>query len=149
MIPIADLSQILSELLNSPDGMQKLQNAATSLGIAAPEPVPEPPAAGGLDLSAILGALGGTTTPGGNGAPPPREMLPDSGGGLAELGDLSMITKLMPLMSDFKKEDENTRLLHALRPYLQEPRRERLEQAVKILRLLKLLPLLKDSGGLF
>ena len=144
---------MLSELLNSPDGMQKLQNAATSLGITAPpEPaVTEPPAAaGGLDLSAILGMLGGAGggTPGNSGTPS-LDVPENSGGGLAELGDLSMITKLMPLMSDFKKEDENTRLLHALRPYLQEPRRERLEQAVKILRLLKLLPLLKDSGGLF
>ena len=121
---MADLSQMLSELLNSPDGMQKLQNAAASLGIADsgdPPQVKEAPAVhtepkGGVDLSA--------------------------------LGDLSMLTKIMPLMSDFKKEDENTRLLNALRPYIQNERKEKLDQSIKIIRLLKLLPLI-NGGDLF
>ena len=42
--------------------------------------------------------------------------------------------------------DTRTQLLTALKPHLSEPRREKVDTAIKILRLLELLPVLKESG---
>ena len=44
--------------------------------------------------------------------------------------------------------DDSTRLLAALRPLLGEARQKKLDEAAKILKLLHLLPLLKESGVL-
>ena len=40
----------------------------------------------------------------------------------------------------------DVRLLSALRPYLKGPREQRLDEAVRLLRLTKLLPLLQEQG---
>ena len=57
---------------------------------------------------------------------------------------LSALTKIMPLLSDMNKEDDVSRLLFALRPFLSIERRKKLEEAEKILKIMKILPLLKD-----
>ena len=49
-------------------------------------------------------------------------------------------------------EDERTALIKALRPMLGEEKQKRADEAVKILSLIRMLPLLRDSGvfkGLF
>ena len=58
------------------------------------------------------------------------------------------IAKLMKIMGSLggRKNDERTGLLLALKPHISEKRRERVDRAVKILKLLDLLPLLQDSG---
>ena len=55
---------------------------------------------------------------------------------------------MMNIMSRFKSQGNNTRtqLLTALKPHLSEPRREKVDTAIKILKLIEILPLLKDSG---
>lgn len=52
--------------------------------------------------------------------------------------DLEMIMKLGSMMSDFSKEDERMRLLQDLKPFLSDTRRDKIDSAVKILRLLKI-----------
>ncbi len=42
--------------------------------------------------------------------------------------------------------DTRTQLLTALKPHLSEPRREKVDTAIKILKMIEVLPLLKDSG---
>ncbi len=42
--------------------------------------------------------------------------------------------------------DDRSRLLLALRPHLSEGRRERVDKAIKLLRLISVMPLLKESG---
>ncbi len=58
------------------------------------------------------------------------------------------IGKVMSILGRLKStgNDERTRLLLALKPHLSEKRRERVDRAVKILKLLDMLPLLQDSG---
>ena len=51
------------------------------------------------------------------------------------------------LLSGVKKDDENTVLLKALRPYLQNERQQRLDETIKIMHMLQILPML--GGGLF
>ena len=62
----------------------------------------------------------------------------------AELGNImSIVSKL-----NQKNDDPRTALLAALKPHLSERKREKVDTAIKILRLLELLPLLKESGVL-
>jgi hypothetical protein len=65
------------------------------------------------------------------------------------LGDNDLIN-VMNLVSKLntKSEDSRTILLNSLKPHLSEPKREKVDTAIKILRLLELLPLLKESGVL-
>ncbi len=59
-----------------------------------------------------------------------------------------MAAKLAPMLSQLNREDDSTRLLMALRPLLREERRRKIDEAVKILQLMRLLPMLRDMGGL-
>ena len=85
-------------------------------------------------IQAAMTALGGgeATPP----PPPPESALPD----------LSGISRLLPLLSGVKKDTPDTQLLYALRPYLHGQRAERLEEAVQLLKLAHLLPLLQEQG---
>ncbi len=62
---------------------------------------------------------------------------------------LGALTKLAPLMNGFSADDEVSRLLEALRPFLGEEKRRRLDQAARLMRLIKVIPLIKDSGLFF
>ncbi len=119
-----ELNDKLTRLLSDPNSMAKIQGMMAALSGAetpsTPEPSPLPP----------------TTPPS---APMPN--LPLDG-----LPDLSMLSKLAPLMGVFGKEDDDTRLLQALRPYLRGEREQRLDDTMKMLRLTKLLPLLQEQG---
>lgn len=55
---------------------------------------------------------------------------------------------MMNIMSRFKSQgnDTRTQLLTALKPHLSEPRREKVDTAIKILKLIELFPLIKESG---
>ena len=52
-------------------------------------------------------------------------------------------------MNNFSADDEVSRLLEALRPFLGEEKRRRLDQAARLMRLIKVIPLIKDSGLFF
>lgn len=56
--------------------------------------------------------------------------------------------ELMGVLSALKNSgtDDRSRLLLALRPHLSEARRERVDKAIKLLRLVSVMPLLKESG---
>lgn len=60
---------------------------------------------------------------------------------------LSGLLGLAPLLGSLGGEDRNTALLKALRPYLHDGREKRLDESIKLLQLIKLLPLI--GGGLF
>lgn len=133
-----DLNQQLQKILSDPQAMGQIQSLLGSLGASqeASSPAPAQPAPG-PDLSSLLGALGGGTP-----APAQNETA------LAGVNPqtLSAMTRLMPLLSQANREDDATRLLRALRPLLGEARQKKVDEAVRILQMLRLLPLLKDSG---
>ena len=58
----------------------------------------------------------------------------------------SALSKLMPLMSAAKPNDETAALLNALRPFLSGEKLERLQSAQKLVSLIRMIPLIKDSG---
>lgn len=147
------LEQQISQLLSDPNSVKQLQGMIHSLGLNQPQSAPQPQAGSGEqgqqsgntaspDLSALagmLGALGGmdrTPTP------------PAQSTALAAPDTIAMVTKLAPLLSQLNREDESTRLLRALRPLLGAERQRKIDEAVKILQLMRLLPMLRDVGGL-
>ncbi len=62
----------------------------------------------------------------------------------AQLGNIMQIVSRL----NQKNDDARTNLLLALKPHLSEPKREKVDTVIKILRLLELLPILKESGVL-
>lgn len=62
-------------------------------------------------------------------------------------GDADDLKRVMSLITRFKNqgEDNRTRLLLALKPILSEERARRVDGAVKLLKLVQLLPLLKET----
>ena len=57
---------------------------------------------------------------------------------------VTQMMTLLPLISDMNKDDDTTRLLKALKPFLREERRAKIDEAIKMLRLMKLLPLIQQ-----
>ena len=113
-----DLNEKLTRLLSDPNSMAKIQGMMAALS-------------------------GESDTPAAPAAPP---QPPPPAAPLDGLPDLSMLAKLAPLMGAFGKEDDDTRLLQALRPYLRGEREQKLDETMKMLRLTKLLPLLQEQG---
>ena len=139
-----NLAAQISKLLESPDGMDKIREMASML--MTPEPQQAPPPAPDnsppdIDMdklrdiaSTLMGQQSAANT---NNTPQSSSMLSP--------GDMKVMMKLMQaLRSD--ATDERSRLLMSLRPYLSEKRQARVDSAVKILRLVQLIPLLSESG---
>ncbi|MBR2730836.1 MAG: hypothetical protein IKD72_02480 [Clostridia bacterium] len=82
-------------------------------------------------------------------APPPAQQTEP------ELDDLlnnaQMMGQVSRIMRAMRQEDSRTRLIAALKPLLSAPRRKRADEAIRLLRLMELLPMMTDGkgGGLF
>lgn len=89
----------------------------------------------------ILGSLGPT---GGQ----PQPTAPNALQSTPQNADpiMSMLLKAAPLLSAANQEGDDARLLQALRPFLGEQRRRKLDEACRILKILHVLPLLRESG---
>lgn len=113
-----DMAGKISELLSDPDGMSKIMAVAESLFKS--DDSKNPP----------------TSEP---------DTAPSGGFSLPDGFD---ITKIMGLMSAFNshQNDRRSELLLALKPHLSSERRERVDKAVKLLKIVSLLPLLKEQG---
>ncbi|MDR1002852.1 MAG: hypothetical protein LBL82_06260 [Oscillospiraceae bacterium] len=153
-----NLSDLLGNILSDPSAMEKVMEVAAQLGLGdtgdssadapPPPPPPPPPHEVGSDspqdginadmLASLFSSFGG-----GNDAHSGGQ----SGNSSPDFDMIGMIAKFAPLIGMLGEEDDNTRLLLALRPLMSEEKRRKIDQAAKILRLLKLLPLLSESFG--
>ena len=65
-------------------------------------------------------------------------------------GDMSgdELKTIMSIVSKLKSggDDTRTQLLRALKPHLSEPKQEKVDTAIKILKLLEMLPIIKETG---
>lgn len=113
-----DISEKLAEILNDPDSLKRVQEMAEN----------------------ILGSNNKTDN-----TPPSPDL--NSIFGNADI-DPSQIGKIISVMSRLKsdRDDNRAKLLLALKPHLSAPRREKVDTAIKLLKLIDLLPFLKESG---
>lgn len=73
----------------------------------------------------------------------------DSGSDLFPKGfDLSSLMKLQDIMGAMTQKDKNADLLLALKPHLRDEKREKVDKAIKILKLLAVWNIVKESGML-
>lgn len=86
-------------------------------------------------MSAFGGADNTPTSP-----LPPTPPISDT------MPDMTTFLKLAPIISNLQQEDESAALLRALRPYMHKDRGKRIDEAIQMLHLMKLLPLLKGFG---
>ncbi len=63
-------------------------------------------------------------------------------------GDLSNINfaQIGQIMNTVKGEDDRTKLIKALKPMLSPSKQRKADEAIKMLRLFRILPLIRDSG---
>ncbi|MBQ2824812.1 MAG: hypothetical protein IJF19_00935 [Clostridia bacterium] len=122
---MSGLEDKLSGILSDPEAVAKLKSLGDALG---------------LDTS------GGFPQKSQPQQKPSGFNLPFSPLGQGNDETLGAIMRLAPLLSDMSKDDEASCLLNSLRPFLSEQRRTRLDQAGKMLKVMRLLPLIKNSG---
>jgi hypothetical protein len=60
--------------------------------------------------------------------------------------DFDMLMKAGEVFSRYNSPDKNTDLLRALKPHLREENKEKVETAIKIVKITALLPFLRESG---
>lgn len=116
-----DLTKKLTEILDSPEGMAQIQGIADML-------------------------LSKDSTP----AEDEKSHKSDSSSLFpAELG-INEINTIMRVVGALKSDsnDQTTALLYALKPHLKPERQKKVDSAIKLLKIYKLLPLLKE-GGIF
>jgi hypothetical protein len=149
-----DLASRLGELLGNPESLERIKALAGMLGggEAALPPVQEAPAQNAPKpaepsfgpesmekLRALAGMLGGAA----QGAPSFAQGSPEPDADI-----MRTVMKLAPMLSRARQEDDSTRLLRALRPFLGEARRKKLDEAIKLMQLVRVVPFLR-GGGLF
>lgn len=66
----------------------------------------------------------------------------------ADMPSFEELQSIINIVSQLNSQKDNnrTQLLRALKPYLNEQRKSKADNAIKLLKLFELLPLLKDSG---
>lgn len=117
-----DLTDQLNELLSSPQAMEQIQSLASML-------------------------MGNGEGENEESAEEKRAPTKPESSPLDGLLDPSLLLKAAPLLSKLSaKDDPDTLLLTALRPYLREERQKRLDTAQRLLKIGRVLPILKESG---
>ena len=150
-----DLTNKLNAFLSSEDGMQKLQQLASALSSSGNQPGEGTRSDSGNsisaqngqenhapDLSGLISMLSssGIGTAGAN-----QNSSGDSSNPLAGL-DIGMIMKIQQALSAYNQDDKNTVLLKSLKPHLRPERQNRVDEALKLMKLVSLLPLFVQSG---
>lgn len=103
-----------------------------------------------MDISSILGSLSPEEidglrktaetilSPGKSGGEGPSVPIPGLDAGLLE--------QISRVSDAFSKDDDRTRLIHAIKPFLGEVRKTRADEAVSFLRMMNALALLQEGG---
>lgn len=135
-----DLSTLLSSL--TPEDINTLKSAAAQLlGEQTPQgqqpappakPAPQP----SMDIGALLQSLGL------NGNPPAQEAKSTE-----PAIDPAMIAGIAKIFSQLNSvDDKRIQFIAALKPLLRSERQKKADQAIKMLKLFEILPLLREQG---
>lgn len=124
-----DLNQALQDILGTEEGQEKLKELTQMLSSGD----------GGIDMSVLSGLLGGDS-PSKEDSNPGKEESEDPG------FDIGMILKAKKIMEGASGRDKNADLIRALKPLLRPERQKKADSAIKILKLISIWPMLKESG---
>ncbi|HPR39874.1 MAG TPA: hypothetical protein PKY19_06020 [Oscillospiraceae bacterium] len=122
-----DLSEQLAAILSNPEAQKNIQSLLSSFGGGNAEPGSPPKET--PPGNSFGGGLFGGNLFGGNDGP-----------GL----DMDALMKIQKMLSAMNQDDKDINLLRALRPHLREP--GRVDEAIRILQLISVLPALGESG---
>lgn len=138
-----DITGKIQSILNDEESMKQLNELADMLssgmqsdGSASDNSGGQ---AGGLDLSALFGGMGG-----GKGS----DTASGSDGGLFGDMDIGTVMNIMSAVSSADTDSREASLILALKPYLNEKRRKKADKAVKMLKLLAIYTALREQGVL-
>jgi hypothetical protein len=122
-----DLTAQITQFLSSEDGMNQVRAVAEALGMGDRVP------------SGTGGGVGS--------APASAPTVQNSGGASNGQGlDMGTLMLLQRAVAAFSEDDKNTELLRALKPHFSPARAKKVDDAVRILQLIRLLPLVRESG---
>ena len=120
-----DLMGMMQELLSDPESMKQIQ-----------------------ELTQMLQSESGGSEDSAQSAQAETQGEQAEGEGGSAGFDFGMLFKLQQLMQASAGEDKDAELLLALKPHLKEERQKKVDKAVKILKLLSIWSVLRDSGML-
>lgn len=135
---MADIESTISGILSDPDAMNRIRELGKSLGLTGDSPPPSAEvqnASKGFDLSSVASLLSGNSQA--NQSVVPNGLSADS---------LQSLTRFLPILSKMNTENETTALLGALRPFLSESKRKRLDDAGRMLKIMQILPFIRSQG---
>lgn len=162
-----DIASAINNILNSKEGMEKLQEIANSIGLGGNMP---PNNNLGTDnnsqeqnsmssnsqnqqqaqqnnnndmaqtIQGLMNSLGMNNNNQQN-----NQNQQDSSSSIPNI-DINMIMNIQKAMSAFNKGNKNVDLLRSLKPHFSEDRQKKVDDAIKIMQLLNMLPMLKESG---
>ncbi len=96
--------------------------------------------------------LGGSNTSSGGGTAEKTERTPapqitdELERSLGGLPDLSLLTSIAPILQAVNRPDDRVQFINALRPLLSDERKGKADEAINLLRLLSVIPLLQERG---
>lgn len=122
-----DIASKITELLNDPEGMQKISSMANTLMQS-----------NNVNTNNISDIISAVNT----------KQNEDNSADNFSIDPMQMgnIMKMMSLIKQQNTDDDNTRLLLALKPHLSDERKKKVDKALSLLKIAKLLPVLKESG---
>ena len=135
-----DMMAKIQDILSDEESMNQIKQLAGMLGAAGNEENPDEKAQdnsqGMPDFSKLFGSMSS------NQNPQSQNSSSDNGLGF----DIGTLMQLQGLMQSVSSNDKNTELLLALKPHLKEDKQIKVDKAVKLLKLLALWTVVKESG---
>ena len=128
-----DLNAILNSL--TPDDIENLKQTAASVlgGMGGSEPPKQEPEIkhnkkeqNQFNIDDLLKNIGGSNAFG--------------------MPDLSQLSAIIPILQAFNSHDERLDFINALKPLLSEERQKKADEATKLVKLMSVLPLLRERG---
>jgi len=120
-----DIASMITQFLESEEGMAQLSAVSQALGLGATEPQQQ----------------AAQSNPGASGAfssGSAQQSMPQ-----IDINTLMMMQRAISMMG---QEDKNTELLRALKPHFSPERAKKVDDAIRIMQLLRLMPLAKELG---
>ena len=131
------LGNMLSQVLSDPQKMQQIQQMAASLGLGAPPPSGADSNMGQNQELMQNTGMNPNMEPTGN---------PAQNFNSGSAGPMKIMENLQNAFSTLSQSDPNIEFLRAMKPLLSERRARKIDDAIRVMQLIELLPMIKESG---